>query len=171
MFSIMTPRRVLIVMLFLWCAAIAAAPLLSSLGGPLAASGAFLYQLFSRVCHQIDGRSFHIAGYKFGVCIRCTSIYGAFFLGVLFAPFASRTIGRRLSSRSLILLSALPMAADVALSAFGIHESTAVTRMCSGALFGFGLSVPLAEPLEELVQKILSRSKNILRIPYATKAG
>jgi len=166
----MTPRRVLISLVFLWCAAIVAAPILNTFGGPLAAAGSFLYQVFSRVCHQLDERSFHIAGYKFGVCIRCTAIYFAFFSGILFAPFVTKRIGSRLSSRSLILLSALPMAVDVALSVAGIHESTVITRLCTGATFGFGLSIPLLEPLQELVQKILSRSKTIVRTPYATKA-
>jgi uncharacterized membrane protein len=168
--TIMSPRRVLVTMVFLWCAAIVAAPMLNSLGSPLAAWGSFLYQLFSRVCHQLDERSFHIAGSKFGVCIRCTAIYFTFFLGILFAPFVTKRIGNRLSSRSLLLLSALPMAVDVVLSTAGIHESNAVTRVCSGAIFGFGLSIPLLEPLEELVQNILSRLKTISRTTYATKA-
>jgi len=147
----MTPRRLLLSGLFLWCAAIAATPLLSSLGGAGAGAASLSYEFFSRVCHQLDSRSFHIAGYKMAVCIRCTSIYAAFFLSVLFSPMLSRTFLAAVPARVLLIASGLPMAVDVGLAALGIHESNVFTRMTSGALFGCALSIVLVPTLDEVI--------------------
>ena len=43
-----------------------------------------IYAFFSRICHQDPARSFHIAGTALPVCIRCSSVYLGFFLGVSF---------------------------------------------------------------------------------------
>jgi len=165
----MTPRRFLIAAVFFWCAAIVATPLLGSFGGSGANAASISYQFFSRVCHQLDSRSFHIAGGKFAVCIRCTSIYAAFFLGIVLFPALSRTGITAVSGRVILALSALPMALDVALDGIGLHESTVSTRVVTGALFGFALGIILAPLLEELLQKIFSRLNNFIRTTYATK--
>ena len=117
----------------------------------------------------MDSRSVHIGGSKFAVCIRCTSIYAAFFLSVLLYPMLSRTFLTAVSARVLLFISGLPMAVDVALAAAGIHDSTDATRLVTGALFGFALGCILAPLLEELAAEILSRLKNLLRTAYATK--
>ncbi|MEK6565803.1 MAG: hypothetical protein AABZ41_03750, partial [Bacteroidota bacterium] len=60
----MTPLRTYLTLLFLvalWCATLLAAPLLQSWGGP---PGGFFYEAFSKICHQMDQRSFHLAGFK-----------------------------------------------------------------------------------------------------------
>lgn len=163
----MTPRRILLAAIFMWCAAIVATPLLRSLGGAGAAS--MLYEFFSRACHQMDSRSFHIDGNKFAVCIRCSSIYAAFFLSVLLSPVLSRRVLTSASARVLLFVSALPMAVDVALAAIGVHDSTDATRLVTGAVFGFALGIILAPLLEELAAEILSRWFNFLRTTYATK--
>ena len=131
----MTPRRLLIAALFTWCAAIVAAPWLSTLGGNGARAASILYDLFSRVCHQLDERSFHIAGAKFAVCIRCTSIYAAFFISVPVSPMLSRTFLASLSARGLLCAAALPMAIDVGLAAAGIHGSTGCNTAGHGRHF------------------------------------
>jgi uncharacterized membrane protein len=166
-FPRMTPRRLLLAGLFIWCAAIVATPLLGSPGDGGAAS--FSYEFFSRVCHQMDSRSFHIAGNKFAVCIRCTSIYTAFFLSVLLSPVLLRTFLSAVSPRVLLIVSALPMAVDVGLAVVGVHDSTAATRLATGAVFGCALGIILAPLLEELAAEFLSRLKNLLRTTYATK--
>jgi uncharacterized membrane protein len=165
----MNPRRFLLTAVFFWCAAIVATPLLDSLGGAGTSTASFSYHFFSRVCHQIDSRSFHIAGGKFAVCIRCFSIYAAFFLSVLFYPLLSRTRVSAVSSRALLALSALPMAIDVALDGVGVCESTGVSRAVTGVVFGFALGIVLAPLLEELVREIFSRLNHFLRTTYATK--
>jgi uncharacterized membrane protein len=168
-FPRMTPRRLLLAGLFIWCAAIVATPLLSSLGGAEAGAASVSYEFFSRVCHQLDSRSFHIAGNKFAVCIRCTSIYTAFFLSVLLSPVLLRTFLSAVSPRVLLIVSALPMAVDVGLAAIGAHDSTAATRLVTGAVFGCALGIILAPLLEELAAEFLSRLKKLLQTTYATK--
>jgi hypothetical protein len=49
------------------------------------------------------------------------------------------------------------MGVDVGLAAFGIHESNVFTRMATGMLFGFALSIVLMPILEEVTGQLLSR--------------
>src|SRR5215469_15507350 len=53
----------------LWCLAILTATLL----GP-----SWLYEFFSKICHQDPSRSWRLFGHQLPVCIRCASIYFAF---------------------------------------------------------------------------------------------
>jgi uncharacterized membrane protein len=153
----MTSRRILLAGAFFWCALIVAAPLLASFGGRSALMASYLYEMFSRVCHQIDSRSYHIAGFKFGVCIRCTAIYASFFGGMTVFPLLKRTTIAVQKSSFILMISLIPMGVDVALAMLGIHESNAFTRMTTGALFGFALSIVLVPTLEEVTGQILPR--------------
>src|SRR5947207_11465936 len=60
------------------------APMAQANGHP--AFAAPIYKTFSLVCHQIPERSFHLAGYKFAVCSRCTGLYSGFALAALIYP-------------------------------------------------------------------------------------
>src|SRR5438132_607750 len=60
----------------LWCLAIVAAPIFDV--SPI-------YKFFSAICHQYPDRSWSIAGRALPVCIRCTSIYFGFFVGIVFS--------------------------------------------------------------------------------------
>lgn len=155
----MTPRRFLLTSVFLWCAAIVATPVLASFDG-VAAKTAFLsYQFFSRVCHQLDSHSFHLAGLKFAVCVRCSSIYACFFLGLLFFPVIKRTMFLNAYPTRVLILSLVPMGIDVAFAIFGIHESTTMTRGVTGLIFGLALSILLVPVLEEFADKFLSHMR------------
>jgi uncharacterized membrane protein len=57
-----------------WCLAIFLAPLFHL---------APVYLFFSRVCHQLPTRSWHLYGEQLGLCIRCTSLSLGFFGGLL----------------------------------------------------------------------------------------
>jgi uncharacterized membrane protein len=152
----MTPRRFLLTSVFLWCAVIAATPLLASYDGAATKAAFLSYQFFSRVCHQLDSHSFHLAGFKFAVCIRCSSIYASFFLGLLFFPIIKRTKIVDVHPARVLGLSLLPMGIDVALDTLGIHESTTTTRGITGLIFGLALTIVLVPVLEELAEKFLS---------------
>lgn len=65
----MTVNAALLAASTLWCIGILAAPLLGV---------SWIYDLFSRICHQDPLRSWHILGEPLPVCIRCASIYFAF---------------------------------------------------------------------------------------------
>ena len=153
----MTSRRILLAGAFFWCVLIVAAPLLASFGGRSALTASYLYEIFSRVCHQLDSHSYHIAGFKFGVCIRCTAIYASFFGGMILFPLLKRTTIALQESSFILMISLIPMGVDVGLAAFGIHESNVFTRMATGVLFGFALSIVLMPTLEEVTGQLLSR--------------
>jgi uncharacterized membrane protein len=121
---------------FLWCGLIVAAPLLTAGGGSGSAIGGYIYGFFHPVCHQFDGRSLHIAGERLAVCSRCSAIYAGFLLGLLMYP-AFRPVGKpHVPSRTVLLIAVTPMLLDVALDIIGLHETTMVTRLITGGIFG-----------------------------------
>lgn len=63
----------LILFTIVWCLAIVAAPLFHL---------APVYLFFSRICHQIPSRTWHIYGAPLGLCIRCTSLSLGFLAGM-----------------------------------------------------------------------------------------
>lgn len=58
----------------LWCLAIVLAPLFQLTP---------VYLFFSRICHQLPARSWHLYGDQLGLCIRCTSLSLGFLVGLL----------------------------------------------------------------------------------------
>ena len=114
----------------LWCSAILSAPLVQ---WPL------LYQFFSLVCHQIPGRSWHLDGEPFAVCIRCTSISLGFLAGL---AVLSRPSPRRFKW-------ALAMTAGQWLLAIVVVDSE-VLRVTTAILLG-GTAAPLVRAgIEEM---------------------
>ncbi len=135
------PKRiytVFIASVTLWCLLILAAPLLRGSGssvGEIASN--ILYTGFSRICHQLDSRSFHLLGAKFGVCVRCTSIYFSFFVGVALYPFLRRLKSASLPSLGWMVLALGPMVLDVLMNDLGILDSTSLSRVVTGSVSGF----------------------------------
>lgn len=119
-----------------WCGAIVLAPLLVASGGKLAILGQGLYQFFHPICHQLEGRTLHLMGYPLGVCSRCSSIYGAFFLGALLYPFLRDLRSPVLPHRIFLFAALLPMVLDVTAGMIGLYAVSNETRVLSGALFG-----------------------------------
>lgn len=66
-------KKVLLAASILWCLSIAAAPLLG---------WTWVYEFFSKICHQEPDRSWQLFGKSLPVCIRCASIYFAFTLSL-----------------------------------------------------------------------------------------
>ncbi len=131
----------------LWCLLILLAPLMRLAGLPTIAS--LLYGSFSHVCHQFGDRSFFLGAEPLGVCIRCTAVYYGFLISMLFFPFAKGFDRPAVPSRCFLALALAPMAVDVLLSFFGIHPSTAVTRLMTGLLAGATLPFYILPPLFE----------------------
>jgi len=125
-------------------------------------------QFFSPVCHQLDDRSFHLFGMKFAVCSRCSGIYFGFFLGVLFYPFRSRKNFSR--TVAVWTIGIIPMLTDVALDVFGLHESTLVTRLSTGLLFGIVASIILTPLFLDAVTHLFHHSSTIQGITHESKA-
>ncbi len=135
------PKRIYTVFISavaLWCLLILAAPLLRSSGSSAGeAVSNILYAGFSRICHQLDSRSFHLLGAKFGVCVRCTSIYFSFFVGVALYPFLRRLASGSVPSLGWMILAVGPMVVDVLLNDLGIMSSTEISRIVTGSISGF----------------------------------
>ncbi len=135
---------------FLWCAGFIAAPLTGS---------ELLYRWYSPVCHQFESRSFTLLGEPLAVCIRCTSIYGAFLfmLVLILASAALRSV--RVRTVLLLIISASPMAVDGLLTLFSLHESTTISRILTGVLFGGGMALLLHFPLSETIHPFVTKKE------------
>jgi uncharacterized membrane protein len=127
-----------------WGVVVAGAALLVSLivGAPLLrAAGAVgaaqtIYLGFSAACHQIDARSFHVAGFQLAVCARCFGLYAGFAAGVALYPLARDLARRETPARKWLLLALVPVSADFALGFLGLWENTHLSRAATGALLG-----------------------------------
>lgn len=120
----------------LWCGLLIAAPLLSAGTGSAHACSDALYGGFHRVCHQLESRSLHLHGAPLPVCLRCSAIYFAFFLGTLLYPLVRDLRQPSVPSRTLLVVAVTPMLIDVALGIAGIAGITTVSRLVTGAVFG-----------------------------------
>jgi uncharacterized membrane protein len=148
-------HTILSMMVAFWCLLI----VLPSLRGEIPALMDFsglVYHFFSMICHQFDNRSFHIAGNKLAVCVRCSSIYFSFFVSLLLLPLFKKTTSP-LRSRSILLLVSFPMVLDVVLNIAGVLPSSTVSRVTTGALFGAVLPLYVLPPLQEAWQQLHHR--------------
>ena len=155
-----TPLRTYLTLLFLvtlWCAALLAAPLMQSWGSPV---GGFFYEAFSKICHQMDQRSFHLAGFKLAVCARCSAIYFGFLLTLLGLSLLGPVEKLRIPRLLWLGCAVLPMCLDVFLNDSGILFSTLTTRAVTGLIFGASLPFYIAPTLLEAVAQIHRSSLN-----------
>jgi uncharacterized membrane protein len=130
-------QRALVGLAALWVAAIVAAPLLAA-SGTRAGSGcaALTYLAGSLVCHQIPGRSFHLAGAQLAVCGRCTGLYVSALAGGVAALVAAGGGLRESQARVWLALAAIPTAASWLLEHLGIAAQTNVIRATAALPLG-----------------------------------
>lgn len=147
-------------------------------------AGRLLYTLYSPLCHQLPERSFFlfgrqltyslaeleswlgpqvplryigdpVLGYKTTVCQRDIATYAAMWVaGLAFVALRGRL--RPLSLRIFALLSA-PIAIDGFGQLLGLWESSALSRVLTGGLFGLAC-IWLAYPIIEAGMKDVVRS-------------
>jgi uncharacterized membrane protein len=147
--------NILIMFVALWCFGIIAAPLFSS-----SAISIFLYRFYSIVCHQFYSRSFLIHNDPFAVCIRCTSIYFGFLSALLIIRISSQIRSRNFDTFVLLTITSLPMFIDGTASLLNIHESTMLSRMITGSIFGVGMALLLHRSLTEIIHtNIIKKTK------------
>ena len=121
--------------------------------------GTALYQPFHTICHQLPDRSFRILGEPLAVCIRCSAIYFGFLIStILYLPAASLRFSLS-ENRAVLFSSIVPMIVDVVLDTMGIHESTAVTRLITGSVFGLVVPFYLIPVAQDAVQELLATSR------------
>ncbi len=152
--------RTLLLLVGLWCAGILAAPLLTMYDLPL---GHALATLYSPICHQLAFKSFTIGGEPWGVCIRCSAIYFSFFAALLAYPFLQRRFLRGLPSTRWLILAIAPLGMDAVASLAPFYESTTISRLVTGSLFGSMMPWFLVPLLTEGVAQ--------LRHCYSKKGG
>jgi uncharacterized membrane protein len=143
----------------LWCGVLVLPPLLLSAGGAWGAVGIALYQSFHTICHQLTERSIYIFGAPLAVCMRCSAIYFGFLFGtILFVPLRlfSVAVSER---RVLLIISILPLLADVVLDVLGVHASTGATRLITGLLFGVVVPFYIIPAAQEAAQELLAASR------------
>jgi len=124
--------------LLLWIIFIILAPLLAEVFPNISI---FIYKLFSPVCHQIDERSFHIAGHKLAVCSRCFSIYIGLLISSIIYPFIFNLKKLVFPNVFFIIIPSILLALDFFLDYAGILKNTILTRSITGFLFGFGFAI------------------------------
>jgi len=119
-------------------ALIVGAPLLKADGFQTAAGA--VYGAFALLCHQMDERSFHLAGFKLAVCARCFGLYVGALLGALLYPLARPLVRRDLPARGWLLAAAVPTTVDFALGFFRVWENTHASRFLTASLLGFAVA-------------------------------
>jgi uncharacterized membrane protein len=112
------------------------------IGAPLAQAdnhpdfASAIYKAFSFLCHQIPERSFHLAGHQFAVCSRCTGLYAGFAAAALVYPLTRSLKSTETPPRLWLILAAVPLAVDFALTYFSIWQNNHLSRFSTGALLG-----------------------------------
>lgn len=97
------------------------------------------HPLFSPVCHQLAGRSFHIAGAVLPVCARCTGLYLGFLagsLGLIAFPLRARRRAFDPPPAAMLLAAAIPSLVEGVGEISGLWTGSALARCLTGALFG-----------------------------------
>jgi uncharacterized membrane protein len=117
-----------------WIVLLVSAPVaLATDGARLLALG--VYEIGSRVCHQLPERSFHVAGIPMPVCARCAGLYASGAAGVAFAWISRRGVWS--VARPLLIAAALPIAVTVALEWLHLIATTNAVRFVTGLPLGF----------------------------------
>ena len=142
-------RGILVAGWGLICLGMIAPPLLASHACQTTAS--VLYFLFSRICHQIPARSFHLLGYSLAVCHRCLGIYVGLFLGC-FADFPMMHRSTR-HRRIWVLGAIVPLALDALAPIAGLWTNNAASRFSTGMLFGTLISSLVVRGFAEFVRE------------------
>jgi len=134
--------------IILWLGILFFAPYLKSQG---IKGYAFLYAIFSPVCHQIPSRCFSFFGYPLAVCTRCLGIYSGFLAGTglypLFRNFSSVSMPK---PKSFILFS-VPIAADAIGNLLSLWTSTGWIRFSIGFIWGTILPFYFISGISELL--------------------
>ncbi len=114
---------------------------------------AFIYALYSPLCHQQPGRSYFLVSQQLAVCSRCSGIYAGFFLSTLLYPLWRNKLKSWLESRPVLLVFlALPMVLDFLLNIFRLWDSPLVIKSLTGFAWSGCLPFYWFKALKELGQ-------------------
>jgi len=95
----------------------------------------------SELCHRMPSRSLWISEIPMGLCSRCTGIYFALFVSMLYLFFKVNFLAKKYLLFALI--ATLPLIIDGTLQYLGFYLSTNFIRTFTGLLFGSSIGFVL----------------------------
>lgn len=118
-------------------------------------------ELFSGVCHQLEGRSPHFNNISLGVCHRCFGTYlGLPAAVIVFGsvrgawPFNSKT------APLFLLMMVIPAIVDWGGDVVGFWQNNPTSRLITGAIMGLGVGYFLAAAMVDwCTESITKKSK------------
>ncbi|HYE73297.1 MAG TPA: DUF2085 domain-containing protein [Blastocatellia bacterium] len=119
----------------IWLALIIAPPILFRAHYTI--SALIIHQSFSAICHQMPGRSFHLFGFAFSVCARCTGIYFGAFIGACCYPFLRGLQQVSFPHRRWLIFASIPISIDFFGGLSGLFVNTHFSRVMTGMIAGF----------------------------------
>lgn len=120
----------------MWCGGILLAPQWHGETDVRGGVSEFLYTFFSASCHQSADRSFSLAGEKFGVCSRCTTVYFGFLLAAIIYPFVRKLNNTELPALWILFFGSGLVALDAGLEIFDVVKNTFISREITGGILG-----------------------------------
>ena len=148
----------------LWLALILAAPIAKANG--LGGVSSPIYTFFGFLCHQLDGRSFHLEGDKFAVCSRCFGVYLGIVIAFVAYPFWRRIENIDPLPKFWLFAACAPAAIDWSLTILGIWENTFLSRTLTGLLLGFACGTFIVPSIVEI-----TRNSSLRRGTFARPAA
>ncbi|MDH5705244.1 MAG: DUF2085 domain-containing protein [Candidatus Aminicenantes bacterium] len=119
--------------IIIWLGVIFLAPYLRSQDSSLSA---FVYSVFTPICHQIPFRSFHLFGQPLAVCARCLGIYFGILGGTGLYPLINGFSKLSLPRVRIFIIVSLPMIADAGGNFLHLWLSSHWIRFMTGFLWG-----------------------------------
>ena len=134
---------------------------LVAMGVDVSGWNSFVYDTCSLFCHQKDERSFHLAGYPFPLCARCTGMWLGITLGVAFAMFHRPS--HRWWTGSLIALLATSASAFDWLRESSGGDPSAWARAVFGTILFLGFTFAVSF---DILAVIVLASQGVHRLLY-----
>ena len=119
--------------IIIWTTLIFMAPVLKGLDKPL---NAFIYSVFSPICHQNPSRCFYFYGYPLAVCTRCLGIYFGFLLGTLSFPLINGFDSVKSPVNHILFALSVPIVLDTIGNLFNLWHTSDWLRFVIGILWG-----------------------------------
>jgi uncharacterized membrane protein len=144
-----------------WLVLILAAPIAKANG--LVSVSSPIYSFFGFLCHQLDGRSFHVEGEKFAVCSRCFGVYLGIVIAFIAFPFWRRIENIDPLPKFWLFAACLPAAVDWSLTIFGIWDNTFTSRVLTGGLLGLACGTFIVPSIVEITRNFSLRRGTFAR--------